>query len=155
MKFASFVSFAFVTTGSQHHAVDAFSLRMAADLPPPFRSVAASPPPKSALHLTTATASTPSIQPRSPASIKSSGRGEPMTLGLLTFDLDDSLYPIDKVLADANDVFAKTVAEYGYSIEPQDIVDAGKRIREQAGAAGVGMSHTDVRMAAIRREMER
>lgn len=48
------------------------------------------------------------------------------------------------------------MARYGYSIEPQDIVEAGKRIREEAGpVAGAAMSHTEVRMGAIRREMEK
>jgi putative hydrolase of the HAD superfamily len=77
------------------------------------------------------------------------------TLGLLTFDLDDSLYPIDPVLKDANNVFVKKMANYGYSINPQDIVEAGKRIRASAGKNGVAMSHTDVRLKAIRSEMER
>lgn len=78
------------------------------------------------------------------------------TLGLLTFDLDDSLYPIEPVLHDANTVFVKTMANYGYNLDPNDIVEAGKRIREEAGPiAGLAMSHTEVRLEAIRREMER
>ena len=34
---------------------------------------------------------------------------------------DDSLYPIEPVLADENEVFVETVAQYGYSILPEDI----------------------------------
>ena len=69
---------------------------------------------------------------------------------------DDSLYPIEPVLVDANEVFVETVAQYGYSILPEDIVDAGKRVREEAGpVAGAAMTHTEVRMEAIRREMEK
>lgn len=131
--------------------VDGFSLRMTANLPPPLRLIAASPPPKSALSLAAATAA-PIIESRPPRATPS----KPRTLGLITFDLDDSLYPIEPVLSDANNVFVKTMAEYGYSIEPQDIVDAGKRIREEAGpVAGTTMSHTEVRMGAIRLEMEK
>lgn len=45
---------------------------------------------------------------------------------------------------------------YGYEIDQQDIVEAGKKIREEAGPiAGTAMSHTEVRLEAIRREMER
>jgi len=45
---------------------------------------------------------------------------------------------------------------YGYALEPNDIVESGKRIREEAGPiAGTAMSHTEVRLEAIRREMER
>ena len=79
------------------------------------------------------------------------------TLGLLTFDLDDSLYPIDPVLHDANTVFVQTMANFGYyNLNTNDIVECGKRIREEAGPiAGSAMSHTEVRLEAIRREMER
>lgn len=79
-------------------------------------------------------------------------------LGLLTFDLDDSLYPIEPVLSDANDAFAKILKGFGYDndIGPEDVVRAGREIREEAGPdAGTAMTHTEVRMRAIRREMER
>eukprot|EP00581_Thalassiosira_minuscula_P017623 CAMPEP_0183716900 /NCGR_PEP_ID=MMETSP0737-20130205/10646_1 /TAXON_ID=385413 /ORGANISM="Thalassiosira miniscula, Strain CCMP1093" /LENGTH=373 /DNA_ID=CAMNT_0025946231 /DNA_START=18 /DNA_END=1139 /DNA_ORIENTATION=+ len=150
MKLTSCVFVYLATT----NPADAFTLRMAADFPPPFRPVAASPPPKSALNLAPAAASAPPVvESKSPASIRRGGK--PTTLGLLTFDLDDSLYPVGPVLADANDVFVETMAQYGYSIEPQDIVETGKLIREEAGPAGTAMSHTEVRMKAIRREMEK
>jgi putative hydrolase of the HAD superfamily len=45
--------------------------------------------------------------------------------------------------------------KYGYSIDPEDIVRAGKAIREAAGPAGVGMTHTEVRLQAIKEEMRR
>jgi FMN phosphatase YigB (HAD superfamily) len=78
------------------------------------------------------------------------------TLGLLTFDLDDSLYPIAPVLHDANGVFVRAMANYGYNLEPDAIVESATRIRAEAGpAAGSAMSHTAVRLLAIRREMER
>ena len=136
MKFASCFVFSF--TATYRHAVDAFSLRMAADLPPPLRLVAASPPPKSALHLAPPTVSASpivesiishsrvesiishsqiesiishsQIESRSPAAATKLPRSKPRTLGLLTFDLDDSLYPVGPVLADANDVFVETIA---------------------------------------------
>lgn len=47
------------------------------------------------------------------------------------------------------------MSNYGYDIDPQDIVEMGKKIREEAGPiAGTAMSHTEVRLKAIRREME-
>ena len=95
---------------------DAFSLRMSvSSLPQPFRPAATSPPPKSALHLAP-TAAAPIIEYR--PRVK---RTRPAKLGLITFDLDDSLYPIEPVLADENEVFVETVAQYGYSILPEDI----------------------------------
>ena len=126
-------------------AADAFSsLRMSStDLPPPLRVQAASPPPKSALHFSAAAVAAAPIESGSRARV--APREKPLTLGLLTFDLDDSLYPINQVLKDANDVFVTTMAQYGYSIEPEDIVEAGKLVREEAGpVAGAAMTHTTV-----------
>ena len=151
---------------SLHH-VDAFSLQMNAKpsssggdgLPPPFRAVASpppttmqrfQPPPKSVLSLRLASTATDFVQESFTSEDTKQG-----TLGLLTFDLDDSLYAIAPVLNDANNVFVQKMAEYGYSINPQDIVVAGRRIREAAGKNGVTMSHTEVRLEAIRSEMER
>lgn len=139
---------------------------MSSELPPPLRSVASPPPsstssslrsttspPKSVLSLRLATASATAEPDAAPAA---DTPRKTKTLGLLTFDLDDSLYPIEPVLHDANKVWKQTMSNYGYEIEPQEIVEAGKRIREEAGpVAGTAMSHTEVRLEAIRREMER
>ena len=49
------------------------------------------------------------------------------------------------------------MAENGYSdIHPNEITEIGKRIREEAGpVAGTTMTHTEVRMKAIRYQMEK
>lgn len=155
--FASVLVLSSISIANRHHAVDAFSLRMAAGLPPPYRSIAAPPPKSSALSFALpAVVAAPVVESRSPAASIQRRSSIPKTLGLLTFDLDDSLYPIAPVLADANGVFVEHMSHYGYPIEPQDIVNAGKRIREEAGPiAGAAMSHTEVRMKAIRSEMEK
>jgi hypothetical protein len=81
------------------------------------------------------------------------------TLGLLTFDLDDTLYPIAPVIDEANAGFARAMNTFGFDgIQPKDIVETSKKIREEmsekdpAGAAV--LTHTEIRMLAIRREME-
>ncbi|KAL7533081.1 hypothetical protein ACHAXR_005031 [Thalassiosira sp. AJA248-18] len=150
---------------THHQHAEAFSLRMqsSADIPPPLRAVASPPPtstssslrvtppqPKSILSLRLATASA-QIESDSPTTADHKTK----TLGLLTFDLDDSLYPIEPVLREANEIFVKTMSNYGYELGENDIVEAGKRIREEAGPMGTAMSHTEVRLEAIRREMER
>ena len=71
--------------------VDGFSLRMSSNLPPPYRPSAPLPSALSA----SATLAAPIVvdttrSPRFP--------GKQRSLGLLTFDLDDSLYPIEPVL---------------------------------------------------------
>jgi FMN phosphatase YigB (HAD superfamily) len=81
------------------------------------------------------------------------------TLGLITFDLDDTLYPIDPVIAEANAAFAKAMNNFGYDkIRPTDIDDTGKKIRAEIAKsdpkAAAILTHTEVRKLAIRREME-
>jgi putative hydrolase of the HAD superfamily len=77
------------------------------------------------------------------------------TLGLITFDLDDSLYPIAPVLRDADVAFARAMASYGYNLSPNAIVESGQRIRAEAGTLGSAITHKDMRLLAIRREMEK
>lgn len=90
-------------------------------------------------------------------------------LGLITFDLDDTLYPIAPVLDEANAAFSTAMSNFGYvDIEPSDIVETGKEIRSQVSPDGVDggagsvvdplkpttVNHKEIRMAAIRKEME-
>ncbi|KAL7551991.1 hypothetical protein ACHAWF_015201 [Thalassiosira exigua] len=151
MKLSSCLLAAVVTARCRLRA-DAFSLlslrSLAADVPqrPPLRSSAP----------VASSAAAAVEEPSSPAVARVDAPRKTRTLGLLTFDLDDSLYPIEPVLHDANEAFVEAMTNYGYPLEPQDIVEAGKRIREEAGpVAGTAMSHTEVRLGAIRREMER
>jgi FMN phosphatase YigB (HAD superfamily) len=85
----------------------------------------------------------------------SSAKPKP-TLGLLTFDLDDTLYPVDPVINEANKAFANAMARFGYTgIQPIDIVNTGKRIREEMDPEEAAiLTHTEIRELAIRREME-
>jgi len=81
-------------------------------------------------------------------------------IGLLTFDLDDTLYPIDKVLSEANDAFVKAMEKFGYTgLNPEDIVNTGKEIREEMSKTdpidAATLTHTEIRELAIREEMEK
>jgi len=77
-------------------------------------------------------------------------------LVLLTFDLDDTLYPIAPVIQDANTAFAKAMERYGYTgIQPSDIDAAAKQVRaEMDPEDAAALSHTEARQLAIRRTME-
>ncbi len=90
-------------------------------------------------------------------------------LGLITFDLDDTLYPIAPVLDEANAAFSNAMANFGYvDIQPSDIVETGKEIRAQISPKDAvinssessdplkpkTVNHKEIRMAAIRKEME-
>jgi FMN phosphatase YigB (HAD superfamily) len=81
------------------------------------------------------------------------------TLGLLTFDLDDTLYPIAPVLDEANAAFARAMENFGYTgIQPQDINERSKQIRSELALkdpqAAATLTHTELRKLAIRRAME-
>jgi len=95
-------------------------------------------------------------------STKSPPAKETQTLGLLTFDLDDTLYPIAKVEEEANQAFVKAMAKYGFDTEnlkAGDIVASAQQIRDETSAvdpdAAAAMTHSELRLAAIRREMEK
>ena len=88
--------------------------------------------------------------------------------------LDDTLYPIAPVLDEANTAFSSAMSNFGYvGIQPSDIVAAGKQIRadvahDRSTTAAVAatsensadplkpttVNHKEIRMAAIRKEME-
>jgi hypothetical protein len=78
------------------------------------------------------------------------------TLGLLTFDLDDTIYPLDKVIEEANRAFARAMETYGFSgIQPHDINRRSMKIREEMDPqAAMVLTHTELRKRAIRAEME-
>jgi hypothetical protein len=80
------------------------------------------------------------------------------SLGLLTFDLDDSLYPVAPVIDEANAAFKRAMARFGYddgNIQPQDIVETARQIREEYPPEEAAvLTHTEIRTLAIRRKME-
>ena len=88
-----------------------------------------------------------------------SGATKQKTIGLLTFDLDDTLYPIAPVIDEANAAFARAMARFGYEgLTPMDIVETGMLIRQEIANANAMdaaiLTHTEIRELSIRREME-
>ena len=106
--------------------VDSFSLRCSASFghhfskPPDPRSSASS---VSSLRFSSAVAQTPVVE-------NTAQQVATKPLGLITFDLDDSLYAIQPVLEDANQVFVEKMGHYGYEITQAEINEAGKRYVE-------------------------
>jgi putative hydrolase of the HAD superfamily len=94
------------------------------------------------------------------AASSSSATVKTKTLGLLTFDLDDTLYPIEPVINEANAAFVRAMARYGYpDMTPEGIDETARHLREEVAqtegpAAAAILSHTEIRIRAIRREME-
>jgi len=87
-------------------------------------------------------------------------KSDAKSLGLLTFDLDDTLYPIAQIVEDANAAFVTAMERFGFEgVDAFDIVNTGKEVREELHAIdpekAAGLTHTGMRIMAIRREMER
>lgn len=80
-------------------------------------------------------------------------------LGLLTFDLDDTIYPLAPVIAEANAAFARAMERYGFpDIAPDDINTRSVQMRIEIARTdperAAVLSHTEIRKLAIRKEME-
>ncbi|KAL7506149.1 hypothetical protein ACHAXN_003458 [Cyclotella atomus] len=76
-------------------------------------------------------------------------------LHLLTFDLDDTIFPIDPVIQDANSIMVQTLKSHGYNADNDEIIAASKRIRKQVRERGEEITYSDLRRGSIRCEMER
>jgi len=77
-------------------------------------------------------------------------------LHLITFDLDDTIFPIGPVVAEANDAMILRLQTFGYTDANDDeIVAASKRIRTELREVGEALTYTDLRKQSIRREIMR
>ena len=93
------------------------------------------------------------------ASKRSSSSSGKASLGLLTFDLDDTIYPLAPVIQEANAAFARAMERYGFpNIQPNDITLRSVEMRKAMAATdperAATLSHTEIRKLAIRKEME-
>ncbi|VEU39253.1 unnamed protein product [Pseudo-nitzschia multistriata] len=120
--------------------------------------------PRSSNHRQThaVTISTSTLYAETAVSDASSASSKPtvQNIGLLTFDLDDTLYPIDQVVNDANAAFVTAMERFGFEgLDAFDMVNTGKIIRDELSATdpekAAALTHTEVRELAIRREMEK
>ena len=91
--------------------------------------------------------------------LKKTTKSSKATLGLLTFDLDDTIYPLAPVIQEANAAFAKAMERYGFpNIQSNDITKRSVQIRNEIAETdpqqAAALSHTEIRKLAIRKEME-
>ncbi|KAL7473167.1 hypothetical protein ACHAXS_013565 [Conticribra weissflogii] len=93
-----------------------------------------------------------------PSSEQQQQQQQQQQLHLLTFDLDDTLFPIQPVLDDANDAMVRAMHRLGYTdVRNEDVVVASKMIRRELRdlqRGGGVMTYTDLRKASIRRVLE-
>jgi len=77
-------------------------------------------------------------------------------LHLLTFDLDDTIFPIDPVIHDANSVMIQTLHSLGFhGACNNEIISASKQIRHELRMSGNEITYTELRKRSIQREIER
>ena len=78
------------------------------------------------------------------------------TLALLTFDLDDTLFPCGPVVAEANEAMIASIVGHGYpSITNEDVLSATKAIRNELRKTETPITYTNLRIAAIQSQLER
>ena len=76
-------------------------------------------------------------------------------LHLLTFDLDDTVFPITPVIQDANSMMIRALNSFGYDANNDEIIAASKRIRRELHERGEDITYTTLRKRSIRCEIER
>ena len=73
---------------------------------------------------------------------------------LVTFDLDDTLFPISPVIEDANNALLQTLSEMGYdAITEESMNDSSKEIRQDLRKEGIDVTYTELRKRSIEREI--
>jgi hypothetical protein len=89
----------------------------------------------SRLHATTEQEEAVVAIPKPSVAASSSKRTPRASLGLLTFDLDDTIYPLAPVIQEANAAFARAMERYGFpNIQPNDITLRSVQIRTEMAA---------------------
>ncbi len=101
-----------------------------------------------------------STESETEASTPSPPKKKTKKLTLLTFDLDDTLYPMSKVAIEANKAFGAKMENYGYEkIGPKQIVNTERELRARMAETdpekSACLTHTETRRLAIREEMEK
>ena len=76
-------------------------------------------------------------------------------LGLLTFDLDDTLFPTQAVVQHANNRMVEYMVQQGYATTADDFLKTTRTLRKQIEADGNSISYTELRKRAIDMELQR
>lgn len=76
-----------------------------------------------------------------------------LNANLLTFDLDDTIFPVGPVVADANKALLAHLNKLGCSTTQEDFLQTTKAIRTGLAKEGKAITYTALRKRAIRMEM--
>ena len=97
-------------------------------------------------------ASRPRSTQRSVRAQSSNSNGRERTLGLLTFDLDDTLFPISPVVRDANQKMVSNLERLGYKTTVPAFLETTRVVRRMLDQP---VTYTALRKMAIEAEMKR
>jgi putative hydrolase of the HAD superfamily len=104
-----------------------------------------------------------SLSPKPTGRSWSSGnfqRGAPranvaLDANLITFDLDDTIFPVGPVVADANKALFRHLRSLGCETTPEEYVKTTKRIRSELAKDNKVITYTELRKRSIRTELKK
>jgi FMN phosphatase YigB (HAD superfamily) len=92
-----------------------------------------------------------SVRPATALQLSSSSSSSSTTLGLITFDLDDTLFPIAPVVEDANRAMITAMKRLGY-VDSCNVA-VWKHTTSIRKSTKIPLTYTELRMKAIRQEL--
>ena len=97
------------------------------------------------------------LSPSNPPSRSSSSRSSRQTLhaNLITFDLDDTIFPVGPVIADANKALFQHLESLGCESNQEEYLKTAKQIRNELAKENKAITYTELRKRTIRRELEK
>ena len=110
--------------------------------------------------ISTADSSSNQRQRPNPNCTENRGGRRRRSLALLTFDLDDTLFPCGPVVAEANEAMIASIVAHGYpTVTNADVLAATKAIRNDLRQAAddnnAPITYTDLRIAAIQSQLQK
>jgi FMN phosphatase YigB (HAD superfamily) len=82
-----------------------------------------------------------------------SGQPHALTAHLITFDLDDTIFPVGPVVADANKALFSHLSSLGCGTTQDEFLATTKQIRTELAAQNQAITYTELRQRAIRKEL--
>jgi len=78
-----------------------------------------------------------------------------LAANLITFDLDDTIFPVGPVVAGANKALFEHLKEIGCETSQDEYLKTAKQIRVELAAENKAITYTELRKRTIRRELEK
>ena len=80
---------------------------------------------------------------------------QPLHANLITFDLDDTIFPVGPVVGDANKALFEHLKSLGCETKQDDYLATTKEIRNELAKENKAITYTELRKRAIRRTLQK